>query len=69
MVGTARDVSEVSRPHLCFAGSSLERLEHALEKLLAGRDLSGVGAHGQAWQAARTASYPQRPQTDGAPAL
>jgi len=51
-----RDVSEVRRPRLCFAGSSLERLQHALEKLRAGRDSSGVGAHCQARQAVHAAA-------------
>lgn len=51
-----REMSEVSRPCLCFAGSSLETLEHALEKLLVGRDLFGVGAYCQAWQAVCTAA-------------
>lgn len=50
MSGTARHSSEVSRSRLCFAGSSLERLEHALEKLLAGKYLFGVGVHRQVWQ-------------------
>lgn len=49
-------MSEVSRPCLCFAGSSLETLEHALEKLLVGRDLFGVGAYCQGWQAVCTAA-------------
>lgn len=56
MGGTARDVLEVSRPHLYFAGSSLERFERDLEKLLAGRDLPRAGAHCRAWQAARAAA-------------
>lgn len=54
--GTVRDVLEVSRPHLCFAGSSLERLERDLEKLLAGRGLSRAGARCQAQQAAHAAA-------------